>query len=54
MSKQTELQFSQEVVIQQINALSEEQREAIRAVLRTLLSAALCLYEGSEHDERKD
>jgi hypothetical protein len=54
MSKQAQFQFAQEVFIQPMNAMSEEQREAIRAALRALLSAALSLQEGTEHDTRKN
>ena len=37
-----------------IAALSEEQREAIRAALRTLFEAALSFSEDCQDDKRKD
>lgn len=54
MNRQQEFPFEDEVVIERITSLNEKQREAIRAVLKTLLEAALSLSEDTRDDKRKD
>jgi hypothetical protein len=54
MNRQQEFPFEHEVVIERITSLNEKQRGAIRAVLKTLLEAALSLSEDTRDDKRKD
>jgi hypothetical protein len=54
MHKQWGLPLAQGDKTKLIAALSEEQREAIRAALRTLFEAALSFSEDCQDDKRKD
>jgi hypothetical protein len=54
MHKQWGLPLEQGDRVERITSLNEEQREAIRAALTTLLEAALSSSEDSKDDKRKD
>jgi hypothetical protein len=54
MHQQWGLPLEQGDKIKLTAALSEEQREAIRAALRTLFEAALSFSEDCQDDKRKD
>jgi len=54
MHKQWGLPLEQEARTKLIAALSEEQREAMRAALRTLFEAALSFSEDCQDDKRED
>jgi len=54
MNRQRTFSFEQEAVMERVSCLNEEQREAIRAALRTLFEAALSISEGSCDEHRED
>lgn len=53
MNRQQGFPFEQEVIIERITSLNEEQKNAIRAALKTLFEAALSLSEDTQDDQRE-